>query len=174
MRVSVIISTFERPRELELVLAGYALQDDPDFEVIVADDGSGFATTAVITAAARRSAPWCGVRHVWHPDRGFCKNEILDRAICASEGDYLLFSDGDCTPRPDFVSTHRGLATKGSFLSGGYVRLSSSLSEALGSGDVSDGWIWDASELARRGPVARRAALRMLRPGLPPRLLDLV
>ena len=64
MRVSVIISTFERPRELELVLAGYALQDDPDFEVIVADDGSGFATAAVITAAAHQPAPWRGVRHV--------------------------------------------------------------------------------------------------------------
>ena len=72
MRVSVTISTFERSRELELVLAGYALQDEPDFEVIVADDGSGFATAAVITAAARRSSPWRGVRHVWHPDQGFC------------------------------------------------------------------------------------------------------
>ena len=174
MRVSVIISTFERPRELELVLAGYALQDDPDFEVVVADDGSGFTTAAVIAAAARRSALWHGMHHVWHPDHGFCKNEILDRAICESEGEYLLFTDGDCIPRPDFVSTHRRLATEGSFLSGGCVRLSSSLSEALGPRDVSDGWIWDASELARRGPVARRAALRMLWPGLVPRLLDVV
>ena len=174
MRVSVIISTFERPRELELVLAGYALQDDPDFEVVVADDGSGSATAAVVAAAARRSSPWHGMRHVWHPDQGFCKNEILDRAICASAGDYLLFSDGDCIPRPDFVSIHRGLATKGRFLSGGYVRLSSSLSAILGPGDVADGWIWDAAELARRGPVARRASLRMLQPGLVPRLLDVV
>ena len=59
MRVSVIISTFERPRELELVLAGYAIQDDPDFEVVVADDGSGSATAAVIAAAARRSSRAC-------------------------------------------------------------------------------------------------------------------
>jgi glycosyltransferase involved in cell wall biosynthesis len=109
------------------VLAGYALQDDPDFEVVVADDGSGSATATVIAAAARRSSPWRGLRHVWHPDQGFCKNEIPDYAICASVGDYLLLSDGDCISCPDFVSTHRGLATKERFLSGGYVRRYSSL-----------------------------------------------
>ena len=43
----------------ELVLTGYALQDDPDFEVVVPDDGPGFATSAVVAAAARRSAPFC-------------------------------------------------------------------------------------------------------------------
>lgn len=74
MRVSAIVSTFERPRELEMVLAGYALQDDPDFEVVVADDVSGSATAAVIAAEVRRPSTWRRLRHVWHPDQGFCKN----------------------------------------------------------------------------------------------------
>ena len=156
------------------MLAGYALQDDPDFEVVVADDGSGPATAAVVSAAARSPTRTHAMRHVWHHDRGFRKTEILDRAICACAGDYLLFSDGDCIPRPDFVSTHRRLATEGRFLSGGYVRLPPSLSATLVPGDVHDGWIWDATELRKRGLSARRAALRMLRPGLLPRLLDAV
>ena len=32
MHISVILTTYERPRDLRLALAGYSLQDDPDFE----------------------------------------------------------------------------------------------------------------------------------------------
>ena len=172
MKISIVLTTYERPRELELALAGYALQDDPDFEVVVADDGSGPATAVVIAAAAERGG--VPVRHVWHPDRGFRKTEILDRAIARCEGDYLLFSDGDCIPRGDFVSTHRRLARANRFLSGGYVRLPPGLSGGLTSEDVRLGWIWDAARLRRRGLPAGRAIFRTLRPGPLPRLLDLL
>jgi glycosyltransferase involved in cell wall biosynthesis len=97
VKISVVLSTYERPRDLALVLAGYALQDDPDFEVVVADDGSGPETAAVIADAARSGPP---VRRVWHPDRGFRKTESLNRAIATCRSDYLSFSDGDCIPRP--------------------------------------------------------------------------
>jgi glycosyltransferase involved in cell wall biosynthesis len=160
MKISVVLSTYERPRDLGLVLAGYALQDDPDFEVVVADDGSGPETAARVAEAARAGLP---VAHVWHPDRGFRKTESLDRAILRSTGDYLIFSDGDCIPRPDFVSTHRRLAVPRRFLSGGYVRLPPALSAELTARDVRAGWIWEGRALRRRG-VARRAAALRLRP----------
>jgi glycosyltransferase involved in cell wall biosynthesis len=160
VKISVVLSTYERARDLSLVLAGYALQDDPDFEVVVADDGSGPETTAAIAKAARVGLP---VAHVWHPDRGFRKTESLDRAVLRSAGDYLVFSDGDCIPRPDFVSTHRRLAAPRRFLSGGYVRLSPALSAELTVQDVRAGWIWSGRALRRRG-VARRAAALRLRP----------
>jgi glycosyltransferase involved in cell wall biosynthesis len=169
MKISVVLSTYERPRDLALVLAGYALQGDPDFEVVVADDGSGPETAAVIADAARTGLP---VRHVWHPDRGFRKTESLNRAIASCRSDYLIFSDGDCIPRPDFVATHRALAGRGRFLSGGYVRLPPFASAALTREDVSGGRIWDGSELGRRGVSRRAAALRLLPPGPLPTLLD--
>lgn len=170
MRISVVLSTYDRPRALELVLAGYAQQDDPDFEVVVADDGSGPETAAVVDAA--RGA--VELRHVWHPDRGFRKTEILDRAVARCDGDYLVFSDGDCIPRPDFVSTHRRLARRGRFLSGGYVRLPPELSASLAPDDVRAGWIWRPAELGLGGPASLRARLRMLGPGRLARLLDRV
>lgn len=41
MLISVIVTTYNRPLALERVLAGLTLQTDSDFEVVVADDGSG-------------------------------------------------------------------------------------------------------------------------------------
>lgn len=169
MRISVVLSTYDRPRDLALVLAGYALQDDPDFEIVVADDGSGPETAAAIADAVRSGPP---IRHVWHPDRSFRKTESLDRATLHAKGDYLIFSNGDCIPRPDFVSTHRRLVRPGRFLSGGYVRLSAALSAALTPDDVRAGWVWKGAELRRRGVAPRAAALRLLPPGPLPALLD--
>jgi glycosyltransferase involved in cell wall biosynthesis len=170
MRISVVLSTYDRPRDLALALAGYALQDDPDFELVVADDGSGPETARVVEDAARRTeAP---IRHVWQPDRGFRKTEILDRAVERCGGDYLVFSDGDCIPRSDFVSTHRRLAAPGRFLSGGYVRLPAALGASMTADDVRSGWIWSRAELRRRGLSAQRASLRLLPAGAVPELLD--
>jgi glycosyltransferase involved in cell wall biosynthesis len=169
MRISVVLSTYDRPRDLALALAGYALQDDTDFELVVADDGSGPGTAEVIAAAASGPVP---IQHVWQPDRGFRKTEILDRAIARCAGHYLVFSDGDCIPRPDFVSTHRRLAAPGRFLSGGCVRLPAPLSAALTADDVRDGWIWSASALRRRGLSTLRAPLRLLPGGALSALMD--
>ena len=102
--VSVILSTYNQPRWLEKALWGYAAQRMRDFEVVVADDGSGPETADVIVRMQGHN----GLRlvHVWHEDRGFRKTEILNRAVIAARGDYLIFSDGDCIPHPEFVATH--------------------------------------------------------------------
>ena len=129
MRVSVIITTFDQPEQLEKVLWGYANQRHREFELIVADDGSGPQTTEVIDRVAKLAG--LDVIHVWHEHRGFRKTEILNRAIAASGSEYLVFSDGDCIPRSDFVATHLALARRGRFLSGGYVRLPAAPTRAL-------------------------------------------
>ncbi|HYR08049.1 MAG TPA: glycosyltransferase, partial [Longimicrobium sp.] len=102
MRLSVIVSTYNKPRDLERVLHGYAAQTDRRFELLVADDGSGPETAAVIDRVRREAG--LPIVHVWHEDRGFRKSEIMNRAIAASTGDYLLFTDGDSIPRADLVA----------------------------------------------------------------------
>ena len=82
MRVSVIITTFDQPEQLEKVLWGYANQRHRDFQLVVADDGSGPATTEVIDRVSALAG--LDVVHVWHEHRGFRKTEILNRAILAS------------------------------------------------------------------------------------------
>src|SRR5690554_2143218 len=107
MDISVIITTYNQPEWLEKVLWGCAVQTFPHFEIIIADDGSGPETREAIERM--RSQLPMPLRHVWHEDRGFRKCEILNRAIAAASGDYLIFLDGDCIPRRDFVDVHRRL-----------------------------------------------------------------
>lgn len=136
-RVAVILSTYNWPRALELVLHGYAVQQQPGFHVVVADDGSGPETRALIERA--RAETGLRIEHVWHADDGFRKSEILNRAIVAADADYLIFSDGDTIPERDFVGTHIRFAERGCFLAGGYVKLNRTVSERITVDDVRSG-----------------------------------
>ena len=161
MRCSVIIATYNKPHFLELVLSGYAAQTRRDFELIVADDGSGPETARVIDdVAARAGMP---IMHVRHEDRGFRKTEILNRAIVASSGDYLLFTDGDCIPRNDLLDVHHALAERGRYLAGGYLKLPAQVSAAITPEDVSSGRFTDLRWLRRHGWRPGRRALRLVR-----------
>ncbi|MBW3552088.1 MAG: glycosyltransferase [Gemmatimonadetes bacterium] len=171
MRVSVILSTYNQPDWLRKTLWGYARQSYRDFEVLVADDGSGPDTRAVLDDARERY-PSLDLRHVWHEDRGYRKCVILNRAVVAADGGYLIFSDADCIPRTDFVETHARLAEPGRFLSGGAVRLPRELSEAITEEDVAAGRVFDRRWLAGRGFDPGRYRLRLLEGTALPTLLD--
>lgn len=172
MRVGVVVTTYRRPDALELVLRGFAAQDRRPDEVLVADDGSGEETSAVVTRVARETK--LPVVHVWHEDRGFQKTEILNRAIRAAESEYLIFTDGDCVPRGDFVAVHERLARPGRFLSGGYVRLSEQTTEALDAEAVVSGRAFAPGWIASHGTALGRHRLRLLQRGGIVRLLDAV
>lgn len=124
MRTAVIVTTYNRPDALAAALDGYLAQDDREFDLIIADDGSTVETRMVIDAYERRT-PF-GLRHVWQEDRGFRAAAIRNRALAATDADYIIFSDGDCVPSRRFVSRHRALAEPGYFLSGNRVLLSES------------------------------------------------
>lgn len=125
MLISVILTTYNRPDALSAVLAGLAAQRDTGFEVVIADDGSGTPTAEAI--AAHRAAFPVPLHHVWQADDGFRAAAARNRAVAASKGDYLLFLDGDCIPRPDFVARHRALAETGWFVAGNRILLSQPL-----------------------------------------------
>lgn len=147
--VGVVFTTYNRPHDLERVLAGYARQTHRDFEIVIADDGSGDETRSCIASARDR---WdLDIRHVWHEDIGFRKCRILNRAIVETDADYLIFTDGDCIPHPDFVSGHVSLARPGEFISGGCIRLRESATRAIVADDVLEGRVFDHSWLKARG-----------------------
>lgn len=137
MKVSVILSTYNQPKWLEKVIWGYECQSYKDFELVIADDGSGPETIELIKRYKQNTA--LNIVHVWHEDRGFQKSEILNKATKASQGDYLIFSDGDCIPRQDFVATHISNAKPGFFLSGGYFMLPAETSSAITKEDITSG-----------------------------------
>lgn len=127
--ISIIVTTYRREKALDAVLRSLGRQTDIEFEVVVADDGSGPETSELVDR-------WTGrigrdLRHVWHEDRGFRAAEIRNRAVLASAGRYCVFLDGDCIVRPDFVAAHRRLAEAGYFVSGNRVLLSPDLTERV-------------------------------------------
>jgi glycosyltransferase involved in cell wall biosynthesis len=172
MRVSAIITTYNQPALLERVLWGYSRQQYTSFELIVADDGSESATAEIIERVASQTN--LDVLHVWHEDKGFRKTEILNRAILAARGDYLIFSDGDCIPRDDFVASHARLATPNCFLSGGYIKLSREVSDSITVDDIKLGRAMDAATLRSLGWHPGKRALRLLRGEILPPFLDAV
>ena len=97
--VSIIISTYNQPEWLQKVLWGYEQQTQTDFEIIIADDGSTEETKMLIESFQKKSS--FSILHVWQEDHGFQKTKILNKAIVASKGEYLILTDGDCIPRKD-------------------------------------------------------------------------
>ncbi|MBA3522500.1 MAG: glycosyltransferase, partial [Gemmatimonadales bacterium] len=137
LRLSVIVTTYNNPHALDLVLAGLARQSVGDYELIVADDGSGPVTSSLISQhAARVAVP---VRHLWHPDEGFRKCAISNRAILAAAGDYLVFFDGDCVPSRHCLAVHLAAARRDSYLAGGAVPLTRELGDRLTAEEVGRG-----------------------------------
>lgn len=150
MKLSVILSTFNAPHWLEKSLLGYAQQQHRDFEVVIADDGSGAETASLITRMRRETG--LNLRHVWQRDAGFRKCRILNKAVLHAQGDYLVFSDGDCIPRADFLAVHAARAQRGYWLSGGYYKLPMPTSEAIQPGDIRSGRCFDLDWLRAQAP----------------------
>jgi glycosyltransferase involved in cell wall biosynthesis len=116
MRVALIVTTYNWPEALALVLASVRSQTRLPDEVVVADDGSG-ASTAALIAAEQRDFP-CRLRHVWQEDLGFRVARARNLAIAATTCDYLLLVDGDMVLHPRFVEDHLRAARAGSFVQG--------------------------------------------------------
>jgi glycosyltransferase involved in cell wall biosynthesis len=170
MKTSVIVSTYNKVEWLEKVLCGYSRQDVRDFELIIADDGSREDTRDLILQfAAESDFP---IRHLWHADEGYRRSIILNAAIIASKGEYLIFSDGDCIPRVDFVRAHQELAAPGRFLSGGSVYLSMDVSLKIVRDDVLSGRFADPDWLRSQGQELGRHGLRLVSRDWKATLLD--
>jgi len=116
MKISVIITTYNRPGALLKVLEGLQYQKRLADEVIVADDGSKAQTEEVVRNFMNGAD--FPISHVWHEDKGFRAAKIRNMAIKESIGHYLISLDGDCIPNKHFISDHLSLAERGFFYQG--------------------------------------------------------
>lgn len=132
MRVSLVVSTYNRAQYLRMWLACAMLQRfQGDFEIVVADDGSTDGTDAVVREAANQpGAP--PIRHVWHEHRAYRKALIVNSAVRSGlEGDLLVFMDSDCLPAPDMLSVYSSRFTPQAFSLGGVYVLRRCFSERM-------------------------------------------
>jgi glycosyltransferase involved in cell wall biosynthesis len=135
---SLVLTTYNWPAALRLVLESVLRQTVAPGEVVVADDGSGEETAAVVRELMPRfGGRGVPLRHVWHPDRGFRAAQIRNRALAAASGTYVLLIDGDCVLHPDFVRSHLAFARPGQLVQGTRVLLSRERSaRALAAGET--------------------------------------
>ncbi|RWW92048.1 glycosyltransferase family 2 protein [Flavobacterium cerinum] len=149
MKASVIMSTYNAEEWLEKVIWGFSVQTEREFEIIIADDGSRPKTKELLDRMREEiSIP---LVHVWQEDNGFQKSQILNKAIMAAQSDYLIFTDGDCIPRKDFVATHIKFREPGYFLSGGYFKLPMNISQAISKDDIFNQRCFDVKWLMDMG-----------------------
>jgi glycosyltransferase involved in cell wall biosynthesis len=172
MKVSVIISTYNAPAWLEKVLWGYTCQNYKNFEIVIADDGSGAETVEVIRFFQENTS--LEIYHVWHEDQGYRRQVILNQAILTSHTDYLIFTDGDCIPRNDFVITHVQQAEEGYFLSGGYCKLPMDISNVISKENILSKESFDLKWLRVYGAVGISQSRKLHAKGKWADLLDFV
>ena len=128
-KITILLATYNWPSALKFCLESLQTQTDKNFEVIIADDGSGPETKAVIdTFSPQANFP---ITHLWQEDLGFRKTMILNQAIVRAEGEYFIFLDGDCLVQPDFVKRHRSLAQDGFLVTGSRVLLNQMLTQKI-------------------------------------------
>ncbi len=127
--LSLIIAVYNKSENLGMVLAACARQSFTKFEVLIADDGSGSGVAEVVKEARMRYL--FPIQHLWHEDRGWQKNTMLNHAIRHATSDYLVFIDGDCLPSHDFLFDHYSEREKSRVLMGRRVETSERWSKNL-------------------------------------------
>lgn len=172
MKASVIMSTYNAEAWLEKVLWGFSVQTETDFEIIIADDGSREDTKLLLEKLQKEiNIP---INHVWHEDNGFQKSQILNKAIVASNSDYLIFTDGDCIPRKDFVAVHLDKREKGYFLSGGYFKLPMNISQLITKEDILNQRCFNSNWLEYNGLKSSFKNIKLTASGFLAKLLNFV
>jgi len=143
--VSVLVAVYERDDFLERIFVSLESQSFGDFEVVIADDGSG-------PRMAESVARWQGrfrhpILHAWQENRGFRKTVIVNRAVSLARGDYLVFIDGDCVLHHRFLERHHLRRRPRQALSGRRVMMDEALTarltvEAVRSRRLEQPWFW--------------------------------
>ncbi|MXV50016.1 glycosyltransferase [Pedobacter sp. HMF7647] len=131
MRVTcaLLISTYNWPEALELVLRSVLQQSRMPDEILIADDGSGRPTIDLVNKY--RDAFPVPLKHAWIEDIGFRKSLALNKAIKMAHSDYIIEVDGDIILHPRFVEDHMKAAKKGFFVQGSRTMLNQKKSEEI-------------------------------------------
>ena len=123
-KASVIISVYDNPRFLNLVLDSLKLQTEQNFEIIISEDGENKAMKELVEKYPFEN----DYQHITQKDAGWQKNKALNNAIRHANADWLIFIDGDCVMHPRFVEMHLRYAGETVILAGKRVKLDSETS----------------------------------------------
>lgn len=119
MKVSLIISVYKDVSSLRTVLEGLKFQSFAGYEIIISEDGESDEMRDFLRGYTHGSR----IVHLTQPDVGWRKNHALNNAIQKSDGEYLIFIDGDCVLHHRFIENHVRFAGRKKILAGKRVKL---------------------------------------------------
>jgi glycosyltransferase involved in cell wall biosynthesis len=122
MKLSLIITTYNWPEALSLVIKSINNQTILPDEVIIADDGSTQETKDLITRLNNSSD--INIIHAWQEDIGYRAARSRNNGILKASGDYIVLIDGDMILHANFIQDHILSAEHGFFVQGSRVLLS--------------------------------------------------
>jgi len=123
MKCSLIITTYNWPDALEVVLQSVFNQTIAPLEIIIADDGSDNKTKTLIRELSKDSP--IPIVHSWQEDKGFRAAMSRNKAIARAKGEYIILIDGDMILHRNFIIDHIKFAKIGSFVQGIRAKLNS-------------------------------------------------
>lgn len=128
-RASLIISFFKKIEFLRPVIESLQAQSEPNFEVIISDDGSPDDIVAEVKHLLEESG--LSYQYIWHEDNGWQKNIILNKSVVASRSELIIFIDADCILHPKFIEQHIFMSKPGYVRGGRRVNLSPRVSTKI-------------------------------------------
>ncbi|GFN33177.1 glycosyltransferase [Paenibacillus xylaniclasticus] len=98
---SVITSTYNKSKYLDLTLAGFATQTDNNFELVIVNDGGTDETEEIINKYTK----YINLKYVYQNNTGAAgaRNKALELA----SGENIIIVDDDRIPAPEFISEHK-------------------------------------------------------------------
>lgn len=129
IKVSLNVSTYNRPDALAVVLRSAFWQTRLPDEIIVGDDGSKSDTKAVIDRL--RSESPVPLIHVWQEDKGFRLAMMRNKSVAVASGEYIIEVDGDVMLHPKFVMDHLKVARPHHYVKSGRANLNTQITESI-------------------------------------------
>lgn len=101
MFFSIIIPLYNRPQEIDELLASLVKQSYLQFEVLIIEDGSVDDAKAIVDKYANK----LDIKYYFKPNsgQGFSRNYGFERA----NGDFFIIFDSDCLIPPDYLEIVR-------------------------------------------------------------------
>ncbi len=130
-RVSVIITTYNKPRELVFALKSLLNQTRLPDDIVVADDGSREETGEAIRSFCREREVPIPIIRAWQEDVGWQLSRARNNAIAIASGDYIIVLDGDCFVGRHFVEDHLYFSKKNRYVGGRRVQIKEQFKESF-------------------------------------------
>ncbi len=133
-KASLIIACYNQSDYLEKVFESLLKQSFKNFEILIADDGSGIELSEIINKYQNKFE--YPIKHIRHEDKGFRKTIIVNNTVKNSNSDYIIFIDGDCILHHHFIKSHLSRKEKKVVLSGRRIMFDKEISAKISLRDI--------------------------------------